>query len=105
MYCEINPFDGNNAGIRDGSDMWLHTPEGAKIKVKALHTERVNRGLAWLCMSWGGHWEGESRASMYPAGTAPYVLGEAANTAMTYGYDSVTLMQETKVSLCRIEAA
>ena len=25
-----------------------------------------------------------------------------ANTAMTYGYDSVTQMQETKCSLCRI---
>jgi formate dehydrogenase major subunit len=33
------------------------------------------------------------------------VLGEAANTAMTYGYDSVTQMQETKVSLCRVKRA
>jgi formate dehydrogenase major subunit len=32
-------------------------------------------------------------------------LGESANTAMTYGYDSVTLMQETKCSLCNIERA
>jgi len=32
-------------------------------------------------------------------------LGEAANTAMTYGYDSVTQMQETKCSLCQIELA
>jgi formate dehydrogenase major subunit len=105
MYCEVNPFDANNAGIRDGADMWLETPEGARIKIKAMHTERVNRGVAWLCMSWAGHWEGESRRAKYPKGTDPFVLGEAANTAMTYGYDSVTLMQETKVSLCRITAA
>ena len=43
--------------------------------------------------------------SKYPEGSDPYVLGEAANTAMTYGYDSVTQMQETKCSLCEIELA
>ncbi len=105
MYCEINPFDANNAGIRDGTDMWLETPDGAKLKLKALHTDRVGRGVVWMCMSWAGHWEGESLRDKYPAGTDPYVLGEAANTAMTYGYDSVTQMQETKVSLCRVKSA
>ena len=29
----------------------------------------------------------------------------ATNTAQTYGYDSVTQMQETKTTLCRIEKA
>jgi formate dehydrogenase major subunit len=41
----------------------------------------------------------------YPKGSDPYVLGEACNTAFTYGYDSVTQMQETKVSLCRLSRA
>jgi formate dehydrogenase major subunit len=27
------------------------------------------------------------------------------NTAQTYGYDSVTQMQETKATLCKISAA
>src|SRR5512138_1505440 len=36
---------------------------------------------------------------------AAYVVGESANTATTYGYDMVTFMQESKVTLCRIEAA
>ena len=31
--------------------------------------------------------------------------GESVNTVTTYGYDSVTQMQETKTTLCRIEAA
>ena len=31
--------------------------------------------------------------------------GEACNTATTYGYDSVTQMQETKATLCRITPA
>jgi formate dehydrogenase major subunit len=41
----------------------------------------------------------------YPEGAAPYVRGEAVNTAMTYGYDIVTMMQETKTSLCQVSKA
>jgi formate dehydrogenase major subunit len=48
---------------------------------------------------------GEDRRHKYPEGADPYVLGEACNTATTYGYDAVTQMQETKVTLCRIEQA
>ncbi len=52
-----------------------------------------------------GHFEGKDLRDKYPKGSDPYVLGEACNTAMTYGYDSVTQMQETKCSLCRISRA
>jgi formate dehydrogenase major subunit len=38
----------------------------------------------------------------YPTGSAPIVRGEAANTATTYGYDSVTMMQETKTTVCQV---
>jgi formate dehydrogenase major subunit len=48
---------------------------------------------------------GKSQRDKYPEGADPYVLGEAANAATTYGYDSVTQMQETKVTLCRIRSA
>jgi formate dehydrogenase major subunit len=105
MFVEINPFDANEGGIRDGRMVWVHTPEGAKIKVMAMVTERVGRGVTFLPFHFAGHWQGEDRRSKYPKGADPYVLGEAANTAMTYGYDSVTQMQETKASLCRIELA
>ncbi len=33
------------------------------------------------------------------------VVYEAVNTAMTYGYDIVTMMQETKTSLCQVAKA
>ena len=33
------------------------------------------------------------------------MLGESVNTVTTYGYDPVTDMQETKVTLCQIQAA
>ncbi len=105
MFVEIHPRDANNAGIRDGDDVWVEGAEGAKLKVKAQVTRRVASGVAFLPFHFGGHFEGKDLRSKYPAGADPVVLGEAANTAMTYGYDSVTQMQETKCSLCRISKA
>ena len=49
--------------------------------------------------------QGKDLRDKYPEGADPYVLGEAANTAFTYGYDSVTNMQESKVTLCKISKA
>jgi formate dehydrogenase major subunit len=105
MFCEVNPVDANNAGIRDGSDMWLHSPEGGKVLVQAQVTERVAPGVVFMPFHFGGHWQGKSLRDKYPSGTDPYVLGEASNMCGTYGYDSVTQMQETKTTLCRIETA
>ena len=45
---------------------------------------------------------GQGHAADYPEGAAPIVRGEAVNTATTYGYDSVTMMQETKTTLCQV---
>jgi formate dehydrogenase major subunit len=105
MFAEIHPSDANNAGIRDGSMLWVEGPEGARIKVKALVTRRVAPGVVFLPFHFAGHMEGVDLRDKYPEGADPYILGEAANTVMTYGYDSVTQMQESKVSLCRIKAA
>jgi formate dehydrogenase major subunit len=103
MFVEVNPFDANGKNIRDGDMVWVKTPEGAQTKVMAQVTERVARGVAFLPFHFGGHMEGKDLRSKYPEGADPYVLGESANTAFTYGYDSVTLMQESKCSLCTIE--
>jgi formate dehydrogenase major subunit len=105
MFVEVNPRDANNLGIRDGEVVWVEGPEGGKVKVKAMVTERVGVGVAFMPFHFGGMFQGEDRRSKYPDGADPYVLGESANTAMTYGYDSVTQMQETKASLCRIMPA
>jgi formate dehydrogenase major subunit len=48
---------------------------------------------------------GEDLLDNYPKGAAPIARGEAANLGWTYGYDAVTMMQETKVSLCRVRRA
>jgi formate dehydrogenase major subunit len=105
MFVEIHPRDANNAGVREGDMVWVASPEGARVKVKALITRRVKSGLAFMPFHFAGHMEGKDLRDKYPDGADPYVLGEAANTAMTYGYDSVTQMQESKVSLCNIQKA
>ncbi len=105
MFAEVNPRDANNLGVRDGEMIWLEGPEGGKVKVMAMVTERVGEGVVFMPFHFGGWFEGKDLRDKYPEGADPYVLGEAANTAMTYGYDSVTQMQETKVTLCRITAA
>jgi formate dehydrogenase major subunit len=105
MFAEVHPADANTYGISDGQWIWLEGPEGGKIKIKAMVTPRVERGVVWTPFHFGGWYEGKDLLDKYPEGAAPYVRGEACNTAFTYGYDSVTMMQETKASLCKISAA
>ena len=105
MFVEINAKDANDRGISDGQMVWISSPEGARIKVKAMVTPRVAPGVVFTPFHFGGWYQGEDLLAKYPEGTAPYVRGEACNTAFTYGYDSVTQMQETKVTLCQISAA
>jgi formate dehydrogenase major subunit len=105
MFVEINPTDANNLGIRDGQAVWVEGPEKAKVKVMAMVTERVGKGVAFMPFHFGGHYQGQDLRSKYPQGADPIVLGEASNTAQTYGYDVVTQMQETKTTLCKITRA
>jgi formate dehydrogenase major subunit len=105
MFAEVNPEDAAAAGVANGDWIWLHTPEGSRVKVAALVTPRVGPGTVFMPFHFGGWFQGEDLSHRYPPGAAPYVVGEAANTAWTYGYDAITFMQESKVTLCRIEAA
>ncbi|HMA30279.1 MAG TPA: formate dehydrogenase subunit alpha [Casimicrobiaceae bacterium] len=102
-YVEINPFDANNRGVKDGEAVWVKTPTGAQIKVKAWVTDRVGKGTAFVPFHFSGWWEGKDMLAFYPEGAHPIVRGEAVNTATTYGYDAVTMMQETKTTLCQVE--
>jgi formate dehydrogenase major subunit len=105
MFAEINPNDAANANIMNGQYIWLEGAEGGRIKVRAMITPRVGPGTVWTPFHFGGWFQGKDLIDKYPEGTAPYVRGEACNTATTYGYDSVTQMQETKATLCRISPA
>jgi len=106
MFIEISVADAADRGIKDGGWVWVTGPESAsKAKMKALVTERVGKGVAWMPFHFGGWYEGDDLRGKYPQGADPYVLGESANTITTYGYDAATGMQEPKVTLCQIRAA
>jgi formate dehydrogenase major subunit len=105
MFVEMNPVDANDRNVKDGQMVWIESPTGAKILVMAMITPRVGRGVIFTPFHFGGWMEGKDLKDRYPEGTAPYVRGEACNTATTYGYDSVTQMQETKATLCQIKPA
>ncbi len=102
-FVEINPKAANDRGIRNNEFVWVKTPTGARLKVKAMVTERVGPDTAFIPFHFSGWWQGKDMLDQYPDGAAPIVRGEAVNTATTYGYDSVTMMQETKTTLCQIE--
>ena len=100
MFIEINPADAQARGIKDGAWVWVTGAEnGSKAKVKALVTERVGKGVAWMPYHFGGWFGGVDLRHNYPEGADPIVLGESANTITTYGYDPATGMQEPKVTL------
>ncbi|PSW13288.1 formate dehydrogenase [Photobacterium rosenbergii] len=105
MFVEVNPKDANDIGFKDGEMVWVEGAEKGRIHVKAMVTPRVKPGMAFIPFHFGGKFQGEDLRDRYPEGCAPFVSGEAANTATTYGYDPVTQMQETKVTLCKISKA
>ena len=111
MFVELNPKTANDRGIRNGDDVWVKTPPMQAVpafkglRVKALVTERVNEETVFLPFHFSGRWGGVDLAPYYPPGAKPVVRGESVNVATTYGYDSVTMMQETKTTVCQIEKA
>ncbi len=111
MFVEINPRAANDRGIRDGDDVWVRTPpmqglpDFKGLRVKALVTERVGCGHGVPAFPLLGPLGRHGHAAVLPRRRAPIVRGEAVNTGTTYGYDSVTMMQETKTTVCQIEKA
>jgi formate dehydrogenase major subunit len=105
MFAEVNPRDANNAGVRNGDYMWVETPTKGRMKLRAQVTERVGPGTVFLPFHFSGWWQGKDMLEYYPDGAAPIVRGESVNQGTTYGYDSVTMMQETKTTLCRVTKA
>jgi formate dehydrogenase major subunit len=111
MFVEINPKAANDRGIRDGDFVWVRTPPMAALpdfkglRVRAQVTERVGPDTVFLPFHFSGRWGGIDLAPWYPEGAKPVVRGESVNTATTYGYDSVTMMQETKTTVCQVEKA
>jgi formate dehydrogenase major subunit len=110
-FVEINPKTAADRGIRNGEYVWVSTPGknpgggNPRLKVKAKVTEGVGPDTCFIPFHFAGWWQGEDMLPYYPEGSAPIVRGEAVNTATTYGYDRVTMMQETKTTLCQVAKA
>ena len=105
MYGELHPILAGKLGLKDNEMMWVYGTGGGKIKIKCKHSLRVDENSVFLPQNFSGIWSGESLVDRYPAGTAPYGLGENSTQVTSYGFDQQTACPETKCSLVRIERA
>jgi formate dehydrogenase major subunit len=104
-FIEINPKAAAERNIKNGDRVIVRTPTGGAMNVQAMVTERVAPDTTFMPFHFSGRWQGQDMLAYYPNGAAPIVRGEAVNTGTTYGYDIVTMMQETKTTVCNVEKA
>jgi len=105
-YAEINTEDAKRLGIKDRSMIWVYGAESdSKAHLRAHVSNRTGPGVVFIPFHFGGMTGGVDHRDKYPPGLDPIVVGHAVNQLTTYGFDAVTHMQETKVTLCRVEAA
>ena len=105
MFANINPELAAEHGLRDGDMMWLHSPQGTKIKVKAQYSNRVTPDRIALPYNFAGVMQGFDMSANYPEGTKPYAIGESSNTITNYGFDIITQIPEFNAGLCKIVKA
>ena len=105
MFADIHPELAAKHGIKNWDFVWVHSPEGTKIKVRARIVPSVKPDTIFLPFHWAGYMQGVDMTGNFPEGTRPFAVGESANTVTNYGYDIVTQIPETKSGLCRIEKA
>ena len=103
MFADIHPELAAKHGIKNWDFVWVHSPEGTKIKVRARIVPSVKPDMIFLPFHWAGYMQGVDMTENFPEGTLPFAVGESANTVTNYGYDIVTQIPETKGGLCRIE--
>ena len=104
-YVEINPQAAADRGhsqprLRLGADADRRAPEGARQSDRDGRPRHRVHDVPLL-----GLVAGHRSPAYYPDGAHPIVRGEAINTGWTYGYDRVTMMQESKTTLCQVEKA
>ena len=105
MFADIHPELAAKHGVKNWDFVWIYSPEGTKIKVRARVVRSVKPDMIFLPFHWAGYMQGVDMTGNFPEGTKPYAVGESANTVTNYGYDIVTQIPETKAGLCRIEKA
>ena len=105
MFADIHPELAAKHGIKNWDFIWVHSPEGTKVKVRARVVPSVKPDTIFMPFHYAGYMQGVDMTGNFPEGTKPYAVGESANTVTNYGYDINTQIPETKSGLCRIEKA
>lgn len=103
MFAHVHPKLAAEHGIKNGEMMWIHAPQGTKIKVKCIYSESVTSDRICLPYSFSGIFQGIDYSDRYPEGTKPYTVGESSNIITNYGFDPVTQISEYNAGLCRLE--
>ncbi|MDR1555320.1 MAG: molybdopterin-dependent oxidoreductase [Campylobacteraceae bacterium] len=105
MFCNIHPELASKYGIDDRDMMWIHSPHGTKIKVRAYYNKSVTPDRICMPYNFAGIMQGVDLSERYPEGTKPYTIGESVNIITNYGFDIITQIPEYNAGLCRIEKA
>lgn len=105
MFANVHPELALEYGINDGDMMWIHSPQGTKIKVKCVHNHSVTPDRICMPYNFAGILQGVDLSHNYPEGTKPYTIGESSNTVTNYGFDINTQISEFNAGLCKIEKA
>ena len=69
MFVEVNPFDANNVGIRDGRCGC--TAHGGEDPRDGAGDRAGGRGVAFMPFHFGGYYQGEDRRAKYPKVPTP----------------------------------
>lgn len=105
MFAHVNPKLAADIGVKNGEMIWIHSPQGTKIKVKCVYSESVTPDRICLPYHFAGIFQGVDISDRYPEGTKPYTIGESSNMITNYGFDINTQISEFNAGLCRIEKA
>jgi formate dehydrogenase major subunit len=104
MFVEINP-KAPDRGIRNGEPGVGEDPDRRPLKVQALVTERVGPDTVFLPFHFSGRWQGARHAGLLPGRRAPHRARRGGQHRHHLRLRRVTMMQETKTTICKIEKA
>ncbi|NCB55444.1 MAG: formate dehydrogenase, partial [Epsilonproteobacteria bacterium] len=105
MFANIHPDLASKYGIEDKGMMWIHAPQGTKIKVRVHYNRSVTPDRICMPYNFAGIMQGVDLSANYPEGARPYTIGESSNTIVNYGFDPITQISEFNAGLCRVEKA
>ena len=71
MFANVHPELALKYGIRDRDMMWIHAPQGTKIKVRCYHNKSVTPDRICLPYNFAGVMQGIDISDRYPEGTKP----------------------------------